>query len=629
MRGSRHFCSNYAEDPRNLLIGDSLPGWSKEHNAGLEFTTMSTDTGISLRALAPPGAPVWLKFLAPMADHLLGLPAIDQVYDQVHGLPPFEFVEKGLDALEIRVESGPGEIKDRIPEEGPLLIVSNHPFGGVEMLALAQELKAVRTDIKFLANSGLQVFNELRPLLIAINPLKVTQKNLSPIRQCEEHLNKGSVLVIFPAGKVSFRPRGSERVQDRRWNRVIGHLAKRTGASLLPVFFSGENSPLFQTLGNVWDRSKLLLLPREFIRMRGKTIRFELGHAISENAWRHLDARSLTAYARLMTYLLEPRKLRVPGNTLVPAPQLALVALSDASIIEQELADLPAKQRLLDFKQFSVFYAQARQIPALMNDITRERERVFRLYDEGSGQARDGDDFDQTYVQLFVWDNENHSLVGAYRMGRTDLLRKDDPAGVYLTQMFEFDDQFYDNMPPALELGRSFVVPEHQKSFHSLYLLWRGIGRYLVTHPQYRRLYGTVSLSRQYDDRAIALMCAELIEPLKHVRPRHALEQLLHPEWLKYRKEQGKLDIKTLSACIRGLDAEGKDLPVLVRHYHKIGAKFHCVAVDPNFNNTPGLLLMVDMDNASKKAISTFLGKDGADYLAYANRKDVRAGSRA
>jgi len=242
---------------------------------------MSTDLGISLRALAPRGAPAWLKFSAPMLDRLLGLPAVGEIYDQLQGLSPFDFVEQGLQLLDISVESKPANIKDRIPAKGPLLVISNHPFGGVEMLALAQELKTVRSDIKFLTNIGLQVFHELKPLFIAINPLKVTQKNMLPIRQCEDHLDDGGVLVIFPAGKVSFRPRGSTRVQDREWNRVAGHLAKRTGASLLPVFFSGTNSALFQTLGNIWDRSKLLLLPRELIRMRGRKIQFDVGHVIT------------------------------------------------------------------------------------------------------------------------------------------------------------------------------------------------------------------------------------------------------------------------------------------------------------------------------------------------------------
>ena len=144
---------------------------------------MSTHTGISLRALAPRGTPAWLKFFAPMADRLLGLPALDHIYDQLHGLPPFEFVDKGLDLLDINVVSSTENLKGSIPETGPLLVVSNHPFGGVEMLALAQKLKSVRTDIKFLANTGLQVFRELQPLFIAINPLKVSQRNLAPIRE--------------------------------------------------------------------------------------------------------------------------------------------------------------------------------------------------------------------------------------------------------------------------------------------------------------------------------------------------------------------------------------------------------------------------------------------------------------
>ncbi len=311
---------------------------------------MRTETRISLRALAPRGTPAWLKTLAPLADRLLGLPAVDQVYSQLQGLSPFEFVEGGLGLLDIRAQSGPFEIEDRIPKKGPLLVVSNHPFGGVEMLVLAQALKAVRTDIKFLANTGLQVFRELQPIFVAINPLKVSQRNLAPIRQCEDHLGKGGVLVIFPAGKVSFRPRGGDRVQDGEWNRIVGHLAKRTGAPILPVFFNGANSPMFQALGNLWDRSKLLLLPRELIRMKGKSVRFELGHAIPENAWRHLDARSLTRYARLMTYLLQARTRERTDNPIVSAHLAPLAALSEATLIEQELAALPKQQRLLDFK---------------------------------------------------------------------------------------------------------------------------------------------------------------------------------------------------------------------------------------------------------------------------------------
>jgi len=578
---------------------------------------MSTYSGISLRAIVSREAPAWLEYSAPALDRLLGIQVLDEIYRQhaLEGLPPFEFVERSLAALDLTVESEPANLNGTVPSEGPVLVVCNHPYGGVEALALAQVLKSVRTDIKFLANTGLQVFRELQSLFIATNPLKISQQNLSSIRQCEAHLRQGGLLVIFPAGKVSFRPRGSVRIRDTDWNRIVGHLANHTSATMLPVFFSGTNSPLFHALGNLWDRFKLLMLPREFLRMRGRKIRFNVGNPIPAAVWRHLDDRALTHYARLMTYLSELRNKPAPER--MPGPLAPLATLGNPAYAEREMAALPGQQRLLDFKQFSVFYAQAGQIPLLMADIARERERVFRLHDEGSGEPRDGDHFDQSYVQLFVWDNDTHSLVGAYRLGRTDLLRQEGASGVYLANMFEFDDDFYDSRRPALELGRSFVVPEHQRSFHSLYLLWRGIGRFLVAHPQYRRLYGTVSLSRQYDDRAVALMCDTLIESSSHVRPRNPLPHFLHPEWLDYRRAAGDLSLQTLSACVRGLDKEGKDLPVLLRHYHRLGAKFHCVGVDPNFNDTPGLLLSVDMDKMSQKLISTFLDKGAVTYQAH------------
>ena len=301
-----------------------------------------------------------------------------------------------------------------------------------------------------------------------------------------------------------------------------------------------------------------------------------------------------------------------------------LAPRGDVRWIARELAALPNRQRLLDFKQYSVCFAGAKQIPVLLAEIARERERVFREHDEGSGQARDCDEFDNTYTQLLVWDNKKSSLVGAYRLGRTDVLKKRQGiSGLYLSQMFDFDDAFHDGGSVALELGRSFVVPEHQKSFHAMYLLWQGIGRYLLVYPQYRRLYGTVSLSQQFDDRAISLLCHALIEPTHQVRARHPLTGTLHSELREFFDDTGGTQLETLSAFVRGLDDEGKDLPVLLKHYIKLGARFHCVGVDPNFNNTPGLLLSVDVPNLTPKALSTFLGDGAEEYLGQPSTSTV------
>lgn len=577
---------------------------------------------ISLRALAtdPAYATPWLRYAAPLLDRLLGIHTLDQAYrkHRMQGLPPFDFIERTLGALDLTVAPAPGDWASQVPARGPLLVVCNHPYGGAEALALAQALRALRSDIKFLANSGLGVFQELRPLLIGVNPLKITQKNLGAIRQCELHLAQGGVLILFPAGRVSSRSRGGERIADATWNRLVGHLARRSEATLLPVFFHGTNSPLFQWVGSIWNPAKILLLPREFLHLRGRTLHFTVGRALPAPLWRHLSPDALTRFARAMTYLLEsaPDAAADASGYTENAP---LAPLSDSGLIERELAALPERQHLLDYQHFSVYFASAAQIPCLMDDIGRERERVFRMHDEGSGKARDGDAFDASYVQLFVWDHRDHALVGAYRLGRAKALRGAGATGTYLARMFDFDATFYDSAPPSLEMGRSFVVPEHQKNFYSLYLLWRGIGRYLALHPQYRRLYGTVSLSRQYAANTIALICDALIEPSTHVRPREALNVALHPEWQDYRRAQGRLDLPTLSACVRALDQQGRDIPVLLKHYLKLGARFHCVGVDANFNRTPGLLLSVDMESIPEKSLRTFLAQDAAAYLAYSD----------
>jgi len=576
---------------------------------------------ITLRSVSNAGsrAARWLAALSPLLDRLLKIRDIDVHYRQsgLAGLPPLEFAAGALRALGVTFRNLSGPVTDRIPGRGPVLVVCNHPYGGIEALILAALLREHRPDLRFLANGALRVFREFAPALIATNPLRVTQGNLRSIRECEAHLRAGGVLVVFPAGRVSYRRPEGQRITDGEWNRLVGHLALRTDATLVPVLFRGANSEFFQRAGRLWERAKLLLLPREFLRLRGRRIGFSIGHAVPPALWRHLDAPAVTAYARVLTYLEEQcaSPTASPRPTRVLAP---LAARGDAEAMSREIAALPTAQRLLDFKQFSVFHAAASQIPELMQEIARERERVFRGHDEGSGESRDGDRYDQTYVQLFVWDQTERALVGAYRMGRTDLLRQSaDPCSIYLSQMFEFDATFYEGQPPSLELGRSFVVPEHQKSFHALYLLWQGIGRYLIAYPQYRRLYGTVSLSRQYDDRAISVLCDALIEPSPQVRPRHPLTHPLHPEWLDYRVGRGRLPLAEVSALVRALDDDGKDLPILLKHYHKLGARFHCVGVDPNFSDTPGLLLSVDVPRLEPKLLATFLGAAAGQYRSY------------
>ena len=277
---------------------------------------------------------------------------------------------------------------------------------------------------------------------------------------------------------------------------------------------------------------------------------------------------------------------------------------------------LPPEQHLLSFKNFRVAYAYQAQTPGIVDEIALRREEIYRQFNEGSGEPRDTDHFDATYVQLFVWDTEAQQLVGAYRMGRTDELRAESgPAGVYLTQMFDFEEGFYTEQAPALEMGRSFVVPEHQRSFYALRLLWQGIGQYLARFPQYRRLYGTVSLSNLYDPLSIAMICDGLIEPSELVKARVPLPIDLHPEWDDFKRDRYPLSLEMMSALVRAWEPTGMDVPVLLKQYHKLAAHFLAVGYDPNFNGTPGLLLNVDVTKVPEKTMRSFMGAQASAYL--------------
>lgn len=579
---------------------------------------------ITVRSLTPADGLIGkaLTAASPAIDRLLALTQVDALYRRAggQGLSPSGFSARLLAELGVSVVTTPSRVEDRVAQKGPLLVVCNHPFGGIEALVLLTLLTGLRQDVKILANSGLTVIPELRPILIPTNPLKISGTNASSIRLCKIHLRDGGLLILFPAGRVSSYQDGSDVVTDAPWHRLVGHLVRHSDAELLPVFIAGKNSRMFLAAGRIWDRAKLLLLPRELLKFKDRPVRVALGHPVPTGAWRGMNDRSITETARTLTYLQGDLAHSGPPE---PPPPPATIAISmpiaprgHTHWMEREVTKLAAHNVLLNYKQYSVCYARAIAIPSVMAEIARERERVFRDLDEGSGRPRDCDHYDNTYLQLFVWDHGTSTLVGAYRLGQTDkLFRTGRSDALYLSQMFDFDPAFYSGAG-ALELGRSFVVPEHQNTFHGLYLLWRGIGSYLLRHPRYRRLYGTVSLPKTYSAAATRAICEALIEPSQDVRPRFPLLPAIEERGCHGSRIRSR-NVHLLGGLVRALDREGKDLPVLLKHYLQLGARFHAVGVDPNFNATPGLLLSVDIPSLHPKALKTFLGPEYQGYLRF------------
>jgi len=132
-------------------------------------------------------------------------------------------------------------------------------------------------------------------------------------------------------------------------------------------------------------------------------------------------------------------------------------------------------------------------------EIGRLREITFRNVGEGTGKERDLDRFDEYYGHLFLWDREKRTIAGGYRLGRTDLILAEFGfEGLYLSTLCEVEKPLLDYLTPGLELGRSWVGPNYQRSLHALLGLWKGIGQFVVRYPRYHRLFGAVSTSDDY-----------------------------------------------------------------------------------------------------------------------------------
>jgi len=309
--------------------------------------------------------------------------------------------------------------------------------------------------------------------------------------------------------------------------------------------------------------------------------------------------------------------LALPQAVTEPEEMLPIADPVSSSVIAAELAELPPTNELFSYRQYRVYHGHSSQLPNTLHEITRLREDTFRAMQEGSGLAVDTDQFDASYRHLLAWDTEQQKIVGGYRLGKTDeLLAENGLPQVYLGDMFDFEPSFYSESP-MLEIGRSFVAPEYQKNHASLFLLWVGISQYIIRRPYYRRVYGVVSMSRLYNPVTLAAIRTAMVEPDARVMPKAPYEPDLGSTWQEFLGNDRPLDMKVLSTIVRALESDERDVPVLVRHYHKLGARFNSAAVDSAFNNTPGLLLCLHVPSMPAKHLKQYLREGAEGYVNY------------
>jgi putative hemolysin len=575
----------------------------------------------------------------PWARPFMPIRRLDRIYASAvaHTETQGNVFDNILREMDVKYSVREADLK-HVPLEGPAVVFANHPFGMLDGILMAALLLRLRPDVKLLANQLLGCMDELAAHCILVDNMMGEgheAANRRGIREALDWVKQGHLLIVFPAGEVASWSRHHRRVLDPQWNRNMARIARMTGAKSIPAFISGANSVGFHLAGMINPRLRTLFLPHELINKTGRRMEVRLGAPVEGATLKaiHDDEKAIdllrwnSSLLALRDRIGSPRTRFFQGHW---QPRHAVAPPEDPAVLLRELQSLPASALLESAGTMRVYALGSRQAPRVVREIGRLRELTFRASGEGTGKARDLDRFDAYYTHLVLWNEERREIAGAYRVCNVQhVLHRYGMRGLYTATLFRFQPKFFAKVGPALELGRSFVHLDYQRQYAPLLVLWKGIGSYIVRHPETPILFGAVSISADYSLASREVLTSFLgaysvdAELLKMLRPKHppraAAENVQENEIFAR-----VFSLDDISDWVSMFESDGKGVPVLVKHYMKLGGKFLGFNVDAKFSNVLDGLLMVDLRLAKPELLARYLGKQGAaEFLRLHRDKTV------
>ena len=472
-----------------------------------------------------------------------------------HHLKGLDTVEQVLEHLNIRCAI-PAHDLEQIPEHGPLVIIANHPTGTLDGLALLYAVSRVRRDVKVVTNRMLTHLEPLSSLFIPVDNINGRTAKAA-LQQMDQQLQNGGVLIFFPAGEVSRLTRRG--IRDKKWH---------SGFIKLQQMFRRRNSSLPVNIGQqiTWSN---WFNPQSSSR------------ELTERCYRHLE-------------------LLGKGLPGIFKTESAIARPEDRALLKRELGKAETLGRTADGKVIYLWQRRGQEDAPILRELGRLREIAFRAVGEGSGKRRDVDVYDDDYLQLILWDEEDLEIVGAYRFMPTAIqLEKRGLNGIYSYSLFHYDARMDDILQHGIELGRSFIQPRYWGR-RGLDYLWSGIGAYLARYPHYRYLFGPVSISGGLPPSARDLLVAfyRLWFPATHplAESRRPYPASLPDVLAQFGGEDYNDDLARLKSLLGNL---GCAIPPLYKQYSEVcepgGVQFIDFGSDPDFNNCVDGLVLVDL----------------------------------
>ncbi len=541
---------------------------------------------------------IYASIVKSVLRHLLHEQFFLDFAEKYPHLQGIEFVEQALDYFHFSF-SVSNQDRSNIPANGRVMIIANHPIGSLDGLALLKLIHEIRSDVKIVANDLLMSLVPLRSCLLPVRVL-TGKSGKHHIQLINRTLSNEGAVIMFPSGEVSrFGTRG---VRDGQWHKGFLKIAQRAKAPILPVHIKGRNSIPFYCASLLIKPLSTLLLVGQMFHQREKQISMTIGSIIPYDAYRNLPIHTKEKVKLFKKHLYRLDS----GKKLLLATETAIAHPERKTDLKKAMRHGDLLGRTPDGK--SIYLFETPDPSPILREIGRLRELTFRSIGEGTGKRRDLDHFDQYYQHLLLWDEDALEIVGAYRFVDAGRVVKEKGAeGLYTGSLFKLDQDRSYFLENGLELGRSFVQRRYWGK-RNLDYLWYGIGAYLAKRPDYRYLFGPVSITNATPQAAKELLIyfyklyfsADTTislsrNPFIFSQPPSALQ-------MEFCGNDFRADFKKLKSLLSNL---GTAVPPLYKQYTELcepgGVVFLDFNIDAAFNNCVDGLVIVDTEKLKEQ----------------------------
>ncbi|CAM3329411.1 Phospholipid/glycerol acyltransferase domain-containing protein [Flavobacterium longum] len=544
----------------------------------------------------------WLLMKVLRISHL------NEIYDRNKHLKDLEFLNAILDEFQIKFEIPEEDLK-RLPKEGAYITISNHPLGGIDGILLLKLMLEREPNFKIIANFLLHRIEPMKPYIMPVNPFethKDAKSSTVGLKETFRHLSDGKPLGMFPAGEVSTYKDG-KIVVDKDWEEGAIKVIRKAQVPVVPIYFHAKNSRLFYHLSKISDTLRTAKLPSELFSQKDRVIKVRIGKPISvAEQNEHETLEQYSEFLRKKTYMLanafdKDSSFLNTTNLKIPKSPKTIATPANTEAMAKEIAELrKGDARMLQSKNYEVFFTEASKIPNILHEIGRLREVTFREVGEGTNESIDIDRYDKYYHHMFLWDSDTNQIAGAYRMGLgSEIFPKYGIDGFYLQELFRFEPELFDMMSKSIEMGRAFITKEYQQKPMPLFLLWKGIVHTTLRYPEHKFLIGGVSISNQFSDFSKSLMIefmkSHYYDPYvaQYVYPKKEYKVKLKDADKDFVFEEAEADLNKFDKIIDEIEPGSLRLPVLIKKYIKQNARVIAFNVDPLFNNAVDGLMYI------------------------------------